>query len=374
MTGEYMGNYGKDIPMRDKFEDLKTVLSNIEKGKKILIIGDNDGDGVPASAIFAKILKKFGFEYKVDFNVFFAGHSFAYDLDQDKQKQDFFKKYDYFFFLDTSFDLSFLQNKFVCVLDHHKVNIKPDLLINPIYHKDTKDKLNCCACALSYGAYRYFFGKNKILERIAFASCVSDWFPIGSLPYLGISKEDPEYFVNGDYIIPTIQKLNPIYYLLNIPKYNATWAFERVFFETDTDLKSIVHLPVDFYQKLYKQDLIFVKERKNIFDNLQKYDGFVFLTLDSKYRKFKTKINQDLQAIYSDITSFVGFRDYEEDGYAFSCRSQNYDLVKLINFMKQTCKTLKGGGHPAAAGLFVKTAEFDLYKQLIIENIKNFKN
>jgi len=362
------------IPMKDKFEELKKVLDNIKKGEKILLIGDNDGDGIPGCAIFSKILKKYGFEYKKDFDVIFINHDFKYTLTQDKQKQEFFRKYDYFILIDTAFNLSFLQSKFVCIMDHHKVDAKADLMINPQFYNETKNDLNCCACALVYCAYRYIFGKNKLLEKIAFASSLADWMPMGSLPYLGISHENTEYFVNGGYVVPSNNILNTICFLQDDKKFGAKWAFEKLFLETDKNLKSIVLLPEEFYKKLNKQKLRFSQIAKTIFDKVQEYNNVIFLILDHNYKEFKPNINVDLQAIYPGTTMFLIFENKQEKRYQFSCRSQTHDLVKLIGFLKKKCKTVVGGGHSVAAGFFVNNTEFVICKQLIIQNIKQFKN
>ena len=79
-----------EIPMKTKFEELKQVLENIKKDDKILIICDNDGDGIPAAAIFAKILKNFGKNIK-DFQILFANHDFRFSVLQDKETQIYLK-------------------------------------------------------------------------------------------------------------------------------------------------------------------------------------------------------------------------------------------------------------------------------------------
>jgi hypothetical protein len=236
-----------------------------------------------------------------------------------------------------------------------------------------KLKENCSACALVYCAYRFMFGPNKILEKIAFASSMADWFPIGSLPYLGIEKNNPEYFVNGGYVFPPNHMLNTICFQLYDSEFGSLFAFEKLFLETDNDLKSIILLPEKFYKKLNKQ-----KERSNknlirIFNLVKRNGDLIFLELKEKEREFKQNINVNLQAIYPGTTTFLAFENKKEKGYNISSRSQTINLVALGEFAKETCKTLKGGGHSVAAGFFVKKSEFAKYKKLIIENIDKFK-
>jgi len=362
------------IPMQEKFEELAKVLKNIKKDEKILIIGDNDGDGIPASAIFAKILKKLGKEYKNDFQVMFVEHDFRNFIKEDLEKQKFLQSFNYIFLIDMSMDdYSFLTNKYICVIDHHKADAKVNLLINPMYDEEMKTKQNCSACALVYALYRIMFGENKILQKIAFVSSMLDWFPIGSLPYLNISKEDPEYFVNGGYIIPSNYSLATITFLVKDEEFGSNWIFEKLFLETDDNLKSIVQLPEKFYKKLNDQRTRFTKAMKKIFDNLETYDSLIFLVTKEKYREHKVTINVDLQAMYPNVTSFLVFENKKEQGYNISSRSQTIDLVKLGEFAKQHCKTLAGGGHSVAAGFFIRKQEFKKYKQLIIDNYNKFK-
>lgn len=367
-----------EIPMNEKFEELKKVLENIKKDDKILIICDNDGDGIPAAAIFAKILKKLDKEYKKDFELMFVEHDFRYFITQDKTKQEYLQKFNYIFLLDVAIDdRSFLKNNFVGVIDHHKMGDNSpdifDLLINPVYHEEMKKELNCSACALTYCAYRFMFGKNKILEKIAFASSMADWFPIGSLPYLGIDKNDSEYFVNGGYIVPSNHMLNTICFQLYDSEFGSLFAFEKLFLETDNDLKSIVLLPEKFYKKLNKAKEKSTKAINKIFKTVFRKNDLIFLELKEKDREFKTQINVNLQAIYPGTTTFLAFENKKEKGYNISSRSQTIDLVALGNFAKQTCKTLNGGGHSVAAGFFIKKSELKKYKSLILDNYEKFR-
>ncbi len=367
------------IPMQEKFEELKTVLENIKKNDNILIIADNDGDGIPAAAIFAKILRKLGFEYKKDFQVIFVDHDFRGLIKNNIEKQKYLQTFKYIFLLDFSLnDYSFLKNTFIGVIDHHKINEDCklesfDLIINPMYHDEMKSKENCCACALVYCAYRFMFGKDEILEKIAFASSMSDWFPIGSLIYLGIEKNNSEYFVNGGYIVPSNNILNTICFQLTDPEFGSLWAFEKLFLETDKDLQSIILLPEKFYKKLNKQNERVNKALNRIFRNIFRVEDLIFLELREKDKKYKLNINVNLQVVYPGTTTFLAFENKKEKGYNISSRSQIIDLVVLGNFAKQTCKTLVGGGHSVAAGFFIKKSEFAKYKKLIIENYNNFK-
>ena len=132
-----------DVPMHDKFEELKKVLNGIKKGEKILIIGDSDGDGIPGAAIFAKILKKLGLEYKKDFQVVFVEHDFRNFIKENKEQQEYFKTFNYLFLIDMSMDdYSFLTNNYICVIDHHKAEGKVNLMINPMYDSEMKNKIN----------------------------------------------------------------------------------------------------------------------------------------------------------------------------------------------------------------------------------------
>lgn len=363
-----------DIPMKEKFEELKKVLENIKKDEKILIIGDTDPDGIVGSFVFAKLLQKYGFEYNKDFDVKFVDHDFRNVIKTNLDLQNQILQYNYLFFIDVPLeDSSIFKNNFVCSMDHHKSKPNINLLINPMYSDEMKDKPNCSSSALAYCAYRCCFGDNNLLRKIAFSGAVSDWFAIGSLPYLNISINNEEYFINGGQIVPTISALLQIYSNLNTEKYNSQWVFERLLFEVKTDLKAVVILPEDFYKEQEKYRKKAAKRIKAIFDSVQVRNNIVILELKQKDKEFKTIINHYLNVIYSSPTTFVFFENKQEKQYQASCRSEIYDLVKLIDFLKTEIKDLRGGGHPVAAGFFVKKKEFKKCKKLIIENIEKFR-
>lgn len=372
MVDEYIKDY---IPMQEKFEELAKVLKNIKKGEKILIIGDNDGDGIPGSAIFAKILKKLGFEYKKDFFTLFPEHAFRGTIKENKEKQKELSQYNYLFLIDMSmYDYSFLpKTAFICVIDHHKVDANVNLLINPMYDNEMKTKPNCCSCALTYCLYRLMFGENQLLQKIAFAASMYDWFPIGSLPYLNISQQDPEYFVNGGYINPTNYELVFIAYQLYDKDFGTQFVFDKLFYETDNDLKSIVLLPQAFWDRLNAFNKKANKALQHVFETINRHNDTIIIYLKEKDRPYKNALNIRVKAIYPGTHSFIFFENKKEKGYNISCRSQIVDLVKLIDFLKTQCKTIFGGGHSVAAGFFVKKKEFEKCKQLIIDNIEKFK-
>jgi len=370
MVEEYNKDY---IPMREKFEELAKVLKNIKKGEKILIIGDNDGDGIPASAIFAKILVKLGLEYKKDFFTLFPEHDFRGLIKEDKEKQKELQQYKYIFLIDFSLDdCSFLSNSYICVLDHHKVDTKVNLVINPMYDDEMKTKQNCCSAALTYCLYRLMFGEDLILQKIAFVASMYDWFPIGSLPYLNISKEDTEYFVNGGYINPANYELVFITYQLYDDEFGTQFVFDRLFYDTDKDLKSIVILPRAFWDKLNAFNKRANKVLIKIFEEIEQVKDLNLVYLKEKDRPYKNALNIRIRSVYPGKSSFIFFQNKKEKGYNVSCRSQKYDLVKLIEFLK-TQTSIQGGGHSVAAGFFVKKKELVLCKKLIVDNIEKFK-
>ncbi|PIU22187.1 MAG: hypothetical protein COT14_02420 [Candidatus Diapherotrites archaeon CG08_land_8_20_14_0_20_30_16] len=362
------------IPMLEKFEELKKVLQNIKKGEKILIIADNDPDGVTSAFIFCRLLEKFGFEYKKEFFCMFTEHDFRGQIKNQPETQKQIAQHKYIFLLDMSMDdYSFLQDSYICVIDHHKADQEVNLLINPMYDDDLKSKPNCSASALVYCAYRYIFGNDKLLQKIAFSGALADWFVIGSLPYLNVDINNEEYFVNSGQILPPLSILLPIYSNLSTEKFGADWVLERMLNNVKIDLKAIVILPEEFYKEYNKYKKRLIKRMQTIFDNAEIFNNTIILELTSKDRKFKPAIQDNLEVIYSSSTRFVFFENKKEKGYQASCRSKDYDLVKLIEFLKTECKTLFGGGHSVAVGFFVKKKEFEKCKKLIIENIDKFR-
>ncbi len=362
------------FPMQDKLEELRKALQNLKKQDKILIIADNDPDGISASFIFCRLLEKYNLKYKTNFFVKLVEHDFRGLIANLPETQKELLEYNYIFLLDLSLnDYSFLsKNIFICVIDHHKVKSNVNLEINPTnYFSDNKKMVS--TSALVYSAYRFIVGDDKILQKIGFVGALCDCCAIHSLQYLSIELNDEEYFVNDGQILPILPNLLIPFSLLCDEKYNGKWIFERLLVEVKTNLISLLVLPEEFHKRLNIYKLKSEKRVSTIFANAKICKKIIFLDLVQKDRGYKTMINANLQLGFPDKTSFVFFENKKEKGYNVSCRSRDYDLVKLIEFLKSECKTMFGGWHSAAAGFFVEKTEYEKCKKLIIENLKKFK-
>jgi hypothetical protein len=187
---------------------------------------------------------------------------------------------------------------------------------------EMKTKPNCCAAALVYCLYRVMFEDNLILQKIAFAASLYDWFPIGSLPYLNISKDDTEYFVNEGYINPTNYELVFITYQLYDKKFGSQFVFDKLFYETENNLRPIVILPQAFWDKLNAFNKRANKVLVKIFDTIEEINDLNLVYLKENTRPYKNALNIRLRAVYPGKSSFIFFENKKEKGYNVSCRSQ----------------------------------------------------
>lgn len=361
-----------EIHMKEKFEELKKVLLSIKKGSKILIIGDRDHDGIPSAVILSRIFENLGFAYEKDFFVRFKNHSDMKEFNNGDAQKDL-QKYNYIFFLDFSLEnTSYLKNSFLVTIDHHKVNAQANIVINPSF--ELPNAKNPAACALVYYLYYIMFGHEKTLQRLAFVGALLDWFIMGSLPYLDLTKESEGYFVNDGLIIPGIYSLGFIFYLVDSDEFSDIWVFKRIFFECRNDLLKMRFLPQDFYKTINKNSSKNSKTIEKLFSKIVVENNVIFLNLKNITDELKKQTNQAVQVLYPEYTSIMIVEDKLNNKCIVSMRSRNHNLVNLIDFLKTKTKIIQGGGHPVAAGISFNKSELNKIKKLILENIDRFKN
>ena len=362
----------ESIPMRAKFEELKKVLLSIKKGSKILIIGDRDHDGIPSAVILSRIFENLGFAYEKDFFVKFKNHSDMKDFNDEKTQQEL-QKYNYIFFLDFSLEnTSFLKNSFLVTLDHHKTNAQANLVINPSFELSNSE--NPSACALTYYLYFLMFGHDKNLQRLAFIGALLDWFVMGSLPYLDLTKDSEGYFVNGGLVVPGIYSLGFIFYMVDSEEFSDMWVFKRIFFECRENLLKMRFLPPNFYKRLNKNSSKNSKIIENLFSKIIIEKNIIFLNLNNITDELKKQTNQAVQVLFPEYTSIILVTNKTDNKCVVSMRSRKHNLVELINYLKANAKLIQGGGHPVAAGCSFEKSELIKIKKLILKHIDDFKN
>ena len=355
-----------------KYDLLIKELRNIPKNKKILLFGHNDADGITAAFVIAKLFEKLGFKYKEDYDVWIVDNKMRNDIDSDSKKRAF-KHYDYFFFVDYSLpNYNVFEGKPVFVIDHHKqFGNMPKILINPAITKYNPKKLPS-ASAVCYDFYNYVFGENDVVKKIAFLGSLGDLMLFASLPYLNISAEDPAYFIN--FIVHGVyREIEKIFDIM--PENGKEEIFDYMFYNLDNDILPLIVLTEKSWIKKIchtKQKLPNILDK--VFNKVEEFNNkdLVFAEVSSKYNDFFTDIKMIFGVLYPK-TFFIFKKLPENRGFVVSARSQELNLVKLIEFLKIKIHNLSGGGHPFAAGFFVPLKAKTKVINLIKNNFLEFK-
>jgi len=360
------------IDFSKEFAEIKTVLENIKKGEQALIIAHSDADGITSAYVLSRILEKYGLEYRKDYNTWLAENATRSFIKEDEKTRNLINKNQYVFFVDYSLeDYSFIKGV-SCTIDHHKIESKAKIQINPAGQVESLKVPS--ASALVYALYDYLFGEDELVKKIAFIGALGDLMVFNSLPYLKTNENDEDFFVQR---LPqiTYYQMSNIFNLKNVDKKNDTVIYEYMLESLKGSVMPLLFLPNEFKSKIEKVKKAEVVAIKKALDRVVKYEEqkIVILETNKALEPYFERLKSVMHALFPRYSTFTITKLPNKLGYRFSARSQkNIDLVKFVEYLKTKIPDLRGGGHPFAAGFFCKPKQLKKVKKEIIENANNF--
>lgn len=387
--------------LKDAEKSADRIIKSIKKGEKIVIYGDYDADGIPASAIFHDFFKRIGYE---NFSIYIPHrHDEGFGLNKEAIEQLSGEKVDLLITVDcgiTDVEQVILANKLgmeVIITDHHEppASLPPAFAI--IDHKQIDcnypDK-NLCGSGIAFKLIQAILKKDRLGLKEGHEKWLLDLVGIATLsdmvPLIGENRIFAHYGLavlrksprKG--IMELLHKLKINQRYLNeddiafmiTPRINAASrmglpmdAFHLLTADNDTDAKHFAdHLDkINNERKGVVASL--VKEVKKILHERYSDEVPKVIVLGNPlWRPSLLGLVANTCAEEYDRPAFFWGRD-GDDTIKGSCRSEGRtNVVELMRATKSET-FIQFGGHKHTGGFAVSNSEIHFLEQRLIEAV-----
>lgn len=386
--------------LKDMDKAIARLISAKEKNEKVLVYGDYDVDGTTAVAVFFSFLKHLGFDcdfyipdrYKEGYGFSDAGVAFAHENN---------------FALIVTLDCGIKDgarieqcNAFgidVIVCDHHTPEILPPAfaIVNPKRKDCSYENEGLCGCAVGFKVMcAWFIHHNESLDfAYSFLDLVAiatgaDIVPVTSenrvLLHYGL-KEINAHFRPGIAALLTnakhsgkVLKVVDLVFLI-APRINAAGrifsgkrAVEVLLTNNTEDAKSVAAEIEKYNQERRGLDRNITQEALDILE----FDGFYlesFTTVVKKNGWHKGVVgivaSRLIESYYKPTIVLVE----DEDVLSGSVRSiEGIDVYDMLSLCEE--HLMQFGGHSMAAGLKLKSENFEAFRSAFDAAVRNFCN
>jgi len=386
--------------LKDMDKAISRLKSAKEKNEKVLVYGDYDVDGTTAVAVFYSFLKHVGFDcdfyipdrYKEGYGFSEAGVAFAHENN---------------FSLIVTLDCGIKDGPRieqcnthgidVIVCDHHTPEALPPAfaIVNPKRKDCTYENKGLCGCAVGFKVMcAWFIHHNESLDfAYSFLDLVAvatgaDIVPVTSenrvLLYFGL-KEINTHFRPGVAELLTnakhsgkILKVVDLVFLI-APRINAAGrifsgkrAVEVLLTNNAEDAKSVAAEIEKYNQERKGLDRNITQEALDIIERDSFYqDSFTTVVKKQGWHKGVVGIvaSRLIETYYKPTIVLV-----EDDGIlSGSVRSiEGIDVYEMLSLCEE--HLIQFGGHSMAAGLKLKSENFEAFRSAFDEVVRNFTN
>ncbi len=383
--------------------NLKKIGDEIISGKKVLIHGDYDVDGICSSAILHKTLKKIGIFSEIILPNRFGG-GYGINLSKTIEKLD---PETIFLTLDcgTNEFLKFEEiskiSKKILVLDHHEPDenslSKNAIICNPKFKNNFIETKNLVTSGLALKLAIYILEKKNILDQnfldelfvLASTGTTCDVAPMkyenwqivrkGLKNFVGKNLGIDEllkisFKKNDEVAIPKITNYH-LGFVLG-PKINATGRMDSpekslklLISENQEEVEILAKFLSEENKKRQKKTEEAVQKILENFD--QKNEKFIFFGSQDFSRGIVGIVASRMME-KTNLPSFI-FEENEEFCIGSARSMGQIDLAETLHNIKNSL--ISGGGHKKAGGfVFEKKKKDEVFLALKNEISKNFKN
>ena len=386
--------------LQDMDKAISRLISAKEKNEKVLVYGDYDVDGTTAVAVFYSFLKHLGFDcdfyipdrYKEGYGFSEAGVVFAHENN---------------FSLIVTLDCGIKDGPRieqcnahgidVIVCDHHTPEVLPPAfaIVNPKRKDCTYENKGLCGCAVGFKVMcAWFIHHNESLDfAYSFLDLVAvatgaDIVPVTSenrvLLHFGL-KEINTHFRPGISELLTnakhsgkVLKVVDLVFLI-APRINAAGrifsgkrAVEVLLTSNAEDAKSVAAEIEKYNQERKGLDRNITQEALDIIERDSFYqDSFTTVVKKEGWHKGVVGIvaSRLIETYYKPTIVLV-----EDDGIlSGSVRSiEGIDVYEMLSLCEE--HLIQFGGHSMAAGLKLKSENFEAFRSAFDQVVRNFTN
>ena len=386
--------------LKDMDKAIARLVSAKEKNEKVLVYGDYDVDGTAAVAVFYSFLKHLGFEcdfyipdrYKEGYGFSEAGVAFAHE-----------NKFSLIVTLDCGIkDGPRIEqcNAYgidVIICDHHTPEAIPPAfaIVNPKRKDCTYENKGLCGCAVGFKVMCAWFIHHKeslnfaysFLDLVAVATG-ADIVPVTSenrvLLHFGLKEINThfrpgiaELLANAKHSGKVLKVVDLVF--LIAPRINAAGrifsgkrAVEVLLTNNAEDAKSVAAEIEKYNQERKGLDRNITQEALDIIERDAFYqDSFTTVVKKQGWHKGVVGIvaSRLIETYYKPTIVLV-----EDDGIlSGSVRSiGGIDVYKMLSLCEE--HLIQFGGHSMAAGLKLKSENFEAFRTAFDQVVRNFSN
>lgn len=386
--------------LKDMNKAISRLIAAKEKNEKVLVYGDYDVDGTTAVAVFYSFLKHIGFDcdfyipdrYKEGYGFSEAGVAFAHENN---------------FSLIVTLDCGIKDgprieqcNSYgidVIVCDHHTPEVLPPAfaIVNPKRKDCTYENKGLCGCAVGFKVMcAWFIHHNDSLDfAYSFLDLVAvatgaDIVPVTSenrvLLHFGLKEINThfrpgiaELLANAKHSGKVLKVVDLVF--LIAPRINAAGrifsgkrAVEVLLTNNAEDAKSVAAEIEKYNQERKGLDRNITQEALDIIERDAFYqDSFTTVVKKQGWHKGVVGIvaSRLIETYYKPTIVLV-----EDDGIlSGSVRSiEGIDVYEMLSLCEE--HLIQFGGHSMAAGLKLKSENFEAFRSAFDQVVRNFTN
>jgi len=383
----------KDLPTPDQLKNnvkaAKRIIDNLFSGKRMLIVGDYDADGIFATTILYSFLKESGFENLVEY-IIPSRLKDGYGLSKNIIEYAKDKLFDFIVTVDNgiaaveAIDIANSYDIEVIITDHHtapKVLPNANIIVNPRVPGETFPYTQISGATVAW--YLVAALKKELKSNINISdyldyvaiTIVSDVMPLNdiNIPLLKLGlkkiKERKRLFYKllwNDWVAPTIDEVSLGFNL--VPMINAIGRIDdanigvKLFLSEDNnEIKKLFNFLKETNEKRKVLSRNYVKEAEKYLNNLNIEISDVIIVRNKDFHEGIVGIIAGKLAEKYQKPAYVLTYNKEKDIWKGSARSYGdvhlYDLTNKVNDL-----LLGFGGHKGAVGLSLEDKNFLFFK------------
>ena len=394
----------RDLPLPHQLKNCtraaKRIVQNLMDGKKMLVLGDYDADGILATSILMSFLREVGFtEEFVDFKIpsrLEDGYGLSVNLVHYAIENNF----DFIVTVDNGISaveavkVAKENNIEVIITDHHTVpSIIPDadIIVNPKMPDETFPFREISGATVAWYLtaalnieLKTDIAMAKYLDFVAI-TIMSDVMPLDNINIplfnygLNLIKQRKRYVYNllwNDWTAPTIDSTELSFSL--VPRINAIGRID----DANKGVKLFISKDKQEIYQLY-QELTEVNEKRKTMSRQSTKEAEAIIS--------KLKISDDPVIVvrgdfHEGIVGIIAGRlaekykrpayvaSYNEKKGVWKGSARTFGNIHLYDLTNQANEFLSGfGGHKGAVGFMVKDENWEKFKDKLNEVGKTFK-
>ncbi len=381
---------GKDLKDPYTFLGMKEisnlVLNHISKKNKIVVYGDYDCDGVCATSIVVKTLKKFTKEVG-----FFIPDRYenGYGLDKDVLKSMVRKGYKLLIAVDCGIknneEIEYARKKGmdVIVIDHHESGDtlpNANAILHPVISNISS--YNMCAGLLAFYFSKAMLGyEDEYLLTLAGLATVADVMPLVEENKLVVAKaldilnknkylnftllsDNTSYYDEKTFAFKIAPKINSIGRIIKGTKVNLLVDFFVL------DNKKKIYEIYDFIKSTNDSRKEMTKDFLNRIDVNLDNNNYIAIFDEDVLEGICGLVASNLANKY-DVLTFI-FAKSEKEGL-FKGSSRSNDVIDVTDFLEEVSPILEAfGGHKKAAGLSLREENKEKFLKGLEDYVKDY--